>query len=87
MKRLALALSLAALLIMPGSALAVHHVFIPVSECASDNTPVDPSNSAGMRQGLDHHFNLDPGGDLPLPPAGTPGSGQGLEHVECANAD
>ena len=88
MKRFSLGLAMAAVLAVPGSALAVHHVFIPASECPP---PVagEPSNDNGkMRFGLRHHFVLLPGslgGDLPLPPGGTPGAGNGQGGDNCAN--
>lgn len=87
MKRLALAVALAAVMAMPGSALAAHHVFIPAAACASESagTGTDsPSNRPNMRENI---ATKNPAQDLPLPPAGTPGANKGQGGENCANAD
>jgi hypothetical protein len=89
MKRLALVLSIAALLAMPGAALAFHHGGLPAEVCSA-TVAGDPSNTNGqVRFGLSHNHTL------PLPPAGepgssgmtegTPGNGQGEGGAFCAN--
>jgi hypothetical protein len=85
MKRFALALALAAVMAIPGSAMAAHHVFIPAGACADDaaGTGSDsPSNRPRMRENINEK---NPAQDLPLPPAGTPGANKGQGGDHCAN--
>lgn len=69
MRRIALGLSLAALLAMPASAFAFHHRDLPSTDCAA-LAAGSPSNDNGeAKAGLANN----PTG-LPLPPLGSPGS-------------
>jgi len=90
MKRFALALGLAGVLLMPGSALAFHHGGLPARFCAAPAAG-SPSNDNGMaKEALLAHHKF----GLPLPPLGEAGNsgvlppgngnGQGAEH--CAFA-
>jgi hypothetical protein len=82
MKRLAIALGLAASLAIPGTTLAFHHVALPSTFCAADAAG-SPSNDNGMaKEALTGHAGL----TLPLPPVGTPGNGKGQGEDHCANA-
>jgi hypothetical protein len=90
MKRLALVLSIAALLAMPGATLAFHHGGLPSTQCAADAADSPSNNNGEAKAGLSHN----PTG-LPLPPLGspgnsgmssTPGNGQGDGGEHCANA-
>jgi hypothetical protein len=70
MRRIALGLSLAALLAMPASAFAFHHRDLPSTDCAAEAAG-SPSNDNGMaKESLIAH---NPTG-LPLPPLGSPGN-------------
>ena len=81
MKRIALALGLAASLTLPGSVLAFHHGGLPATVCHAAAAG-SPSNDNGMaKEALLAH---NPQG-LPLPPVGTPGNGQGHGGEHCAN--
>ena len=72
----------AALLALPAAAPAFHHGSIPARECAaSDNASNNPTAVAAIR---DRNPVKDPG--RTFPPFGTPGEGQGSEHVMCAAA-
>lgn len=82
MRRFSIALALAALLALPGSALAFHHIGLPATVCHAEAAG-SPSNDNGMaKEALVAH---NPHG-LPLPPIGTPGQGQGQGGEHCANA-
>jgi hypothetical protein len=82
MKRLALGLSLAALLALPGAALGFHHGGLPATQCHAEAAG-SPSNDNGQaKEALSAH---NPNG-LPLAPVGTPGAGQGQGGEHCANA-
>ena len=81
MKRISLALGLAAALALPGSVLAFHHGGLPATACHAEAAD-SPSNDNGMaKEALRAH---NPNG-LPLPPVGTPGQGQGDGAEHCAN--
>lgn len=90
MKRLALVLALAAMLLMPASALAFHHGGLPSTQCAAEAAGSPSNNNGNAKQALTAH---NPFG-LPLPPLGspgnsglgsTPGNGQGDGGEHCAN--
>ena len=82
MKRLAVALAIAAALALPGTTLAFHHGGLPATACHADAAG-SPSNNNGMaKEALLANTPL----TLPLPPVGTPGNGQGQGGEHCANA-
>ena len=82
MKRLAVALAMAAALALPGTALAFHHGGLPATACHADAAG-SPSNDNGMaKEAILANTPL----TLPLPPVGTPGNGQGQGGEHCANA-
>jgi hypothetical protein len=82
MKRLAVALAIAAALALPGTALAFHHGGLPATACHADAAG-SPSNNNGMaKEAILANTPL----TLPLPPVGTPGNGQGQGGEHCANA-
>jgi len=82
MKRLAVALAIAAALALPGTALAFHHGGLPATACHADAAG-SPSNNNGMaKEAILANTPL----TLPLPPVGTPGNGQGQGVEHCANA-
>ncbi len=81
MRRFSVVLALAALLTLPGSTLAFHHVGLPATECHAAAAG-SPSNDNGMaKEAILAHTPL----SLPLPPIGTPGQGQGQGAEHCAN--
>lgn len=90
MKRLALVLSVAALMLMPASTLAFHHGGLPSTQCAAEAAGSPSNNNGNAKEALIEH---NPFG-LPLPPAGSPGNsgmesvpgnGQGEGGEHCAN--
>ena len=82
MKRLAIALAIAAALALPGTALAFHHGGLPATACHAEAAG-SPSNNNGMaKEAILANTPL----TLPLPPVGTPGNGQGQGGEHCANA-
>ena len=81
MKRIALALGMAAALLLPGTALAFHHGGLPATVCHAPAAG-SPSNDNGMAK----EALLAAGQTLPLPPVGTAGNGQGDGGQHCANA-
>ena len=91
MKRFALVLALASLLVAPGAALGFHHRDLPARTCSAEAAG-DPSNSNGGANATIGEHN--PNG-LPLPPlgepgrsgmtTGTPGNDQGQGGAHCAN--
>jgi len=82
MKRLAVALAIAAALALPGTTLAFHHGGLPATACHADAAG-SPSNNNGMaKEAILANTPL----TLPLPPVGTPGNGQGQGGEHCANA-
>lgn len=85
MRRLTLLAVLIALVASPPAALAFHHTTIPASECANAAAG-SPSNDNGQAKEAIREHNPVQGGSLPLPPAGTPGDGQGAGGEHCANA-
>jgi hypothetical protein len=83
MRKLIVLPVLLAALAAPASAWAFHHVGLPSTVCASDNAG-SPSNDNGQaKEALLAH---NPAQDLPLPPVGTPGNGQGDGGDHCAGA-
>jgi len=83
MKRLAVALAIAAALALPGTTLAFHHGGLPATACHADAAG-SPSNNNGMaKEAILANTPL----TLPLPPVGTPGNGQGQGGEHCANAN
>ena len=81
MKRLLLVLLLVGSLAAPATALGFHHGGLPSTACAAD-AAVSPSNNNGEAKfGLSHN----PAQEIPLPPVGTPGNGQGEGGEFCAN--
>ena len=81
MKRLALAVGLAATMLLPGTALAFHHGGLPATACHAPAAG-SPSNDNGMaKEAILAHSPQ----TLPLPPVGTPGNGQGDGGEHCAN--
>lgn len=82
MRRISIALAVAAVLALPGSALAFHHVGLPATACHAAAAG-SPSNDNGRaKDAILAHTPL----SLPLPPIGTPGQGQGQGGEHCANA-
>ena len=82
MKRFAASLAVAALLALPGSALAFHHIGLPATDCHAAAAG-SPSNDNGMAKEAILAHN--PAQTLPLPPVGTPGQGKGQGGEHCAN--
>jgi hypothetical protein len=81
MRRIAIALGLAASLALPGTAFAFHHGGLPATTCHAPAAG-SPSNDNGMaKEALLAH---NPGG-IPLAPVGTPGNGQGDGDEHCEN--
>jgi hypothetical protein len=81
-KTLMLLTAVAALAAAPG-AFAFHHTGLPSTVCAAEAAG-SPSNANGMaKEAISAH---NPAQDLPLPPVGTPGNGQGEGGEFCANA-
>ena len=81
-KKLVLVAAVAALAVAPGAA-AFHHTGLPSTVCAA-GAAGSPSNDNGMaKEAISAH---NPAQDLPLPPVGTPGNGQGEGGEFCANA-
>jgi hypothetical protein len=83
MKRACL-VSVVALLAVPTPAVAFHHGGLPATFCHAPAAG-SPSNDNGMaKESLLAH---NPAQDLPLPPVGTPGDGQGEGGEHCPNAE
>ncbi|HET6682608.1 MAG TPA: hypothetical protein VFG75_02845 [Gaiella sp.] len=81
-KKLVLLTAVAALAAAPGAS-AFHHTGLPSTACAAEAAG-SPSNDNGMaKEAISAH---NPAQDLPLPPVGTPGNGQGEGGEFCANA-
>ena len=81
-KKLVLLTAVAALAAAPGAS-AFHHTGLPSTVCAAEAAG-SPSNDNGMaKEAISAH---NPAQDLPLPPVGTPGNGQGDGGEFCANA-
>jgi hypothetical protein len=81
-KKLVLLTAVAALAAAPGAS-AFHHTGLPSTVCAAEAAG-SPSNDNGMaKEAISAH---NPAQDLPLPPVGTPGNGQGEGGEFCANA-
>jgi hypothetical protein len=69
---------------MPAPSVAFHHTRLPATVCHAPAAG-SPSNDNGMtKEALLAH---NPAQDLPLPPVGTPGNGQGEGGEHCANAE
>ena len=84
MKRLLILALLLGSLALPGTVLGFHHGGLPSTFCAAEAAG-SPSNDNGQaKESLLAH---NPAQDLPLPPVGTPGNGQGEGGEFCANAD
>lgn len=92
MKRIALIISLLALLALPGSTLAFHHGGLPSTQCAAEAAGSPSNDNGNAKESLIAH---NPFG-LPLPPLGSPGNsglnpvpgnGQGDGGEHCANSD
>jgi len=73
----------AALLALPAGASAFHHGSIPARECAASDAA--SNNPTAAAQIANRNPVKTPGPTFP--PFGTPGEGQGNEHVQCAGAD
>lgn len=82
MRRVSIALTLAAVLALPGSALAFHHVGLPATVCHADAAGSPSNDNGNAKEAITTHTPL----TLPLPPVGTPGQGQGDGAEHCANA-
>jgi hypothetical protein len=82
MKRACL-VTVVAMLALPASAPAFHHGGLPATFCHAPAAG-SPSNDNGMaKEALLAH---NPAQELPLPPVGTPGNGQGEGAEHCPNA-
>ena len=69
--------------VMAAPAFAFHHGGLPSTVCAAE-AAVSPSNDNGQaKESLLAH---NPAQELPLPPVGTPGQGQGEGGENCAGA-
>jgi hypothetical protein len=76
-------ISVLMLALMAAPAFAFHHGGLPSTVCA-DEAAVSPSNNNGKaKEALVAH---NPAQELPLPPVGTPGQGQGEGGDHCAGA-
>jgi hypothetical protein len=73
---------IAALTAVPG-ALAFHHTGLPSTACAAEAAGSPSNDNGNAKEAITAH---NPAQDLPLPPVGTPGSGQGDGGEHCANA-
>jgi hypothetical protein len=83
MKRLAIGVALAALLALPGSTLAFHHIGLPATNCSADAAGSPSDDNGNAKEAITaHNKHFSP----PLPPIGTPGEGQGEGDEHCANA-
>lgn len=85
MRRLVLTVAIAGALVVPASAPAFHHGFVPAPTCASENS----GGNAGGANPTARAALLAAGHTLPLPPAGTPGaehSRNAPAEQNCANA-
>ena len=83
MKRACL-VSVVALFAMPAPAVAFHHGGLPATFCHAPAAG-SPSNDNGMAK--EALIADNPAQDLPLPPVGTPGNGQGEGGEHCLNAE
>jgi hypothetical protein len=81
-KLLVLPAVLAALAAAPG-ALAFHHTGLPSTACAAAAAGSPSNDNGNAKEAITAH---NPAQDLPLPPVGTPGNGQGDGGEHCANA-
>ena len=82
-KRIVAAASVSVLMLgtMAAPAFAFHHAGLPSTVCAAEAAG-SPSNDNGMaKESLLAH---NPAQELPLPPVGTPGNGQGEGGEHCA---
>jgi hypothetical protein len=83
MKKLMTLAAILAALAVPAGASAFHHTGLPSTACANANAG-SPSNDNGQaKEAITAH---NPAQDLPLPPVGTPGNGQGDGGEHCAGA-
>lgn len=82
MRRIAIALGLAASLALPGTALAFHHGGLPATKCHAEAAGSLSDENGMAKEALVAH---NPNG-IPLAPVGTPGNGQGDGGEHCANA-
>ena len=82
MKRLALVLALGAAMLLPGTAFAFHHGGLPSTACAADAADSPSNNNGQAKEAISAHNGHF---ELPLPPVGTPGNGQGEGGEFCAN--
>jgi len=67
----------------PAGASAFHHGSIPARECAASDMASNNPNAAAQIAARNPVKNPGP----TFPPFGTPGEGQGNEHVMCARAE
>lgn len=79
-KRLLLVTAIAALAAAPGAA-AFHHTGLPATVCAATAAGSPSNDNGNAKEAL-----LNAGQDLPLPPVGTPGDGQGEGGENCQTA-
>ncbi len=82
MRRFSIALALVAVLALPGSAIAFHHVGLPATVCHAEAAGSPSNDNGNAKEAILAHAPL----TLPLPPVGTPGQGQGEGGEHCANA-
>ena len=89
MKRFAIGLGLVSVLLLPGTALAFHHLDLPSTDCAAEAADSPSNNNGEAKQGLSNGYPF----GLPLPPAGdagnspldeAPGNGEGEGGEFCA---
>ena len=84
MKRLLILALLLGSLVLPSTVLGFQHGGLPSTVCAAEAAG-SPSNDNGQaKESLLAH---NPAQDLPLPPVGTPGNGQGEGGEFCANSE
>ncbi len=83
MKRLLILALLLGSLVLPSSVLAFHHGGLPSTVCAAEAAGSPSNNNGEAKEALIAH---NPAQELPLPPVGTPGNGQGEGGEFCANA-
>jgi hypothetical protein len=82
-KRLLILALLLGSLVLPSTVLGFHHGGLPSTLCSADAAG-EPSNTNGeVRFGLSHN----PEQEIPLPPVGTPGNGDGQGDEFCPNAE
>jgi hypothetical protein len=80
MRKLLVLLSVVAALAAAPAGFAFHHTGLPSTVCAAEAAGSPSNDNGNAKEAL-----IAAGQDLPLPPVGTPGNGQGEGGEFCAN--